>query len=101
MSQITPQLTNMWDKSHESWFVKDKKLRFIYANKEFVKLSKLPEDSDILLKNYRRHLIILLTFLKNMIVKSYSLCNEYHLLLWLILKAMVNSLILVSVKNTH
>ncbi|MER2474260.1 MULTISPECIES: PAS domain-containing protein [Photorhabdus] len=48
MSQITPQLTNMWDKSHESWFVKDKKLRFIYANKEFVKLSKLPEDSDIM-----------------------------------------------------
>ncbi|AXG48649.1 PAS domain-containing protein [Photorhabdus laumondii] len=48
MSQITPQLKNMWDKSHESWFVKDKKLRFIYANKEFVKLSKLPEDSDIM-----------------------------------------------------
>ncbi|ERT12990.1 helix-turn-helix transcriptional regulator [Photorhabdus temperata] len=48
MSQITPQLTNMWNKSHESWFVKDKTLRFIYANKEFVKLSKLPEGFDVM-----------------------------------------------------
>ncbi|NHB94501.1 helix-turn-helix transcriptional regulator [Photorhabdus cinerea] len=47
MSQITPQLTNMWDRSHESWFVKDKKLRFIYANKVFIKLSKLPEHFNI------------------------------------------------------
>ncbi len=38
MSQITPQLTNMWDRSHESWFVKDKKLRLIYANNAFIKL---------------------------------------------------------------
>ncbi|MCA6219620.1 helix-turn-helix transcriptional regulator [Photorhabdus antumapuensis] len=48
MSQITPQLINMWDKSHESWFVKDKNLRFIYANKVFIKLSKLPEDFDVM-----------------------------------------------------
>ncbi|NDK98879.1 helix-turn-helix transcriptional regulator [Photorhabdus bodei] len=48
MSQITPQLTNMWDKSHESWFVKDKNLRFMYANKEFIKLSKLPEHFDVM-----------------------------------------------------
>ncbi|OTA21356.1 LuxR family transcriptional regulator [Xenorhabdus beddingii] len=46
MSQITPQLTNMWDKSHESWFVKDKKLRFIYANKVFINLNNLPEHFD-------------------------------------------------------
>ncbi|EYU17385.1 helix-turn-helix transcriptional regulator [Photorhabdus aegyptia] len=48
MSKITPQLTNMWDKSHESWFVKDKNLRFIYANKVFIKLSQLPEDFDVM-----------------------------------------------------
>ncbi|KGM28620.1 helix-turn-helix transcriptional regulator [Photorhabdus akhurstii] len=48
MSQITPQLTNMWDKSHESWFVKDRNLRFIYANKVFIKLSQLPEDFDVI-----------------------------------------------------
>ncbi|KAA1175226.1 helix-turn-helix transcriptional regulator [Photorhabdus heterorhabditis] len=47
MSQITPQLINMWDRSHESWFVKDKKLRFIYANKVFIKLSKLPEHFNV------------------------------------------------------
>ncbi|ETS32021.1 response regulator containing a CheY-like receiver [Photorhabdus khanii NC19] len=47
MSQITPQLTNMWARSHESWFVKDKRLRFIYANKAFIKLSKLPEHFDV------------------------------------------------------
>ncbi|MBD2810464.1 helix-turn-helix transcriptional regulator [Xenorhabdus sp. Vera] len=47
MSQITPQLTNMWDKSHEAWFVKDKKLRFIYANKAFIRLNALPEDFDV------------------------------------------------------
>uniref|UniRef100_UPI0036DD5DB5 helix-turn-helix transcriptional regulator n=1 Tax=Photorhabdus sp. RM322S TaxID=3342825 RepID=UPI0036DD5DB5 len=47
MSQITPQLTNMWDRSHESWFVKDKKFRFIYANKVFIKLSKLPEHFNV------------------------------------------------------
>ncbi|WP_338883256.1 PAS domain-containing protein [Xenorhabdus sp. TH1] len=47
MSQITPQLTNMWDKSHESWFVKDHKLRFIYANKTFMTLNNLPEQFDV------------------------------------------------------
>ncbi|WP_340611007.1 helix-turn-helix transcriptional regulator [Xenorhabdus bharatensis] len=47
MSQITPQLTKMWDKSHESWFVKDINLRFIYANKTFIKLNKLPDNFDI------------------------------------------------------
>ncbi|WP_445497629.1 PAS domain-containing protein [Photorhabdus sp. SF281] len=47
MSQITPQLTNMWDRSHESWFVKDKKLRFIYANNVFIKLNKLPEHFNV------------------------------------------------------
>ncbi|WP_426576465.1 helix-turn-helix transcriptional regulator [Xenorhabdus stockiae] len=47
MSQITPQLTNMWDKSHEPWFVKDKELRFIYANKAFLELNKLSESFDI------------------------------------------------------
>ncbi|MBC8949190.1 MULTISPECIES: helix-turn-helix transcriptional regulator [Xenorhabdus] len=47
MSQITPQLTNMWDKSHESWFVKDKKLGFIYANKAFMTLNNLPEQFDV------------------------------------------------------
>ncbi|MCW7760780.1 PAS domain-containing protein [Photorhabdus luminescens] len=48
MSQITPQLTNMWDKSHDSWFVKDKNLRFIYANKVFIRLGKLPENFDVI-----------------------------------------------------
>ncbi|MDC9595960.1 helix-turn-helix transcriptional regulator [Xenorhabdus anantnagensis] len=47
MSKITPQLTNMWDKSHDPWFVKDKELRFIYANKVFIRLSNLPEDFDV------------------------------------------------------
>ncbi|ERT12618.1 PAS domain-containing protein [Photorhabdus temperata subsp. temperata] len=47
MSQITPQLTNMWDRSHESWFVKDKKLRLIYANNAFIKLNKLPEHVNV------------------------------------------------------
>ncbi|PHM40023.1 virulence factors transcription regulator [Xenorhabdus mauleonii] len=47
MNQITPQLTTMWDKSHDSWFIKDKKHRFIYANKVFLKLSNLPENFDI------------------------------------------------------
>ncbi|OTA18365.1 virulence factors transcription regulator [Xenorhabdus vietnamensis] len=47
MSKITPQLTNMWDKSHDSWFVKDKDLRFIYANKVFIELSNLPEGFDV------------------------------------------------------
>ncbi|MCT8345531.1 helix-turn-helix transcriptional regulator, partial [Photorhabdus kleinii] len=36
---MTPQLTNTWDRSHDPWFVKDKKFRLIYANKEFIKLS--------------------------------------------------------------
>ncbi|TDB44142.1 helix-turn-helix transcriptional regulator [Photorhabdus luminescens] len=47
MSQITPQLTNTWDRSHDPWFVKDKKFRLIYANKEFIKLSKLPKHFDV------------------------------------------------------
>ncbi|PHM69586.1 helix-turn-helix transcriptional regulator [Xenorhabdus kozodoii] len=47
MSQITPQLTNMWDRSHESWFVKDRELRFIYANKMFIKLNHLPEHINV------------------------------------------------------
>ncbi|WP_340622211.1 helix-turn-helix transcriptional regulator [Xenorhabdus siamensis] len=47
MSQITPQLTNMWDKSHESWSVKDKKLHLIYANKVFIKLNNLSDDFDV------------------------------------------------------
>ncbi|MBD2795375.1 helix-turn-helix transcriptional regulator [Xenorhabdus sp. 18] len=47
MSQVTPQLTNMWDKSHESWFVKNKQLRFIYANKVFINLNNLPERFDV------------------------------------------------------
>ncbi|PHM47826.1 helix-turn-helix transcriptional regulator [Xenorhabdus miraniensis] len=46
MSQITPQLTNMWNKSHDSWSVKDKELRFIYTNKVFIELNNLPEDFD-------------------------------------------------------
>ncbi|PHM36946.1 helix-turn-helix transcriptional regulator [Xenorhabdus innexi] len=48
MNKITPQLTNIWDKSHESWFVKDKKLRFIYANKAFIELNNLPDSFDII-----------------------------------------------------
>ncbi|NHB92928.1 helix-turn-helix transcriptional regulator [Photorhabdus cinerea] len=44
---ITPQLTNMWDKSSESWFVKDKEFRFIYANTEFIKTNKLPENFNV------------------------------------------------------
>ncbi|MBI6548798.1 helix-turn-helix transcriptional regulator [Xenorhabdus lircayensis] len=47
MSQITPQLTNMWDRSHEQWFVKDNDLRFIYANRVFIKLNNLPENFDV------------------------------------------------------
>ncbi|CAM3287621.1 PAS domain-containing protein [Xenorhabdus nematophila] len=47
MDQVTPQFKNMWDKSHDSWFVKNKKLRFIYANKAFIRLNNLPEDFDI------------------------------------------------------
>ncbi|CAQ85120.1 MULTISPECIES: helix-turn-helix transcriptional regulator [Photorhabdus] len=47
MSQITPQLTHMWDKSHESWFVKDKEFRFMYANPVFIKVNKLPENFDV------------------------------------------------------
>ncbi len=45
---ITPQLTNMWDKSSEPWFVKDKEFRFIYANKMFIRANKLPENFDII-----------------------------------------------------
>ncbi|KER01238.1 helix-turn-helix transcriptional regulator [Photorhabdus temperata] len=45
---ITPQLTNMWDKSSEPWFVKDKELRFIYANAMFIKVNKLPENFNII-----------------------------------------------------
>ncbi|WP_445497032.1 helix-turn-helix transcriptional regulator [Photorhabdus sp. SF281] len=48
MSQITPQLTNMWDKSHESWFVKDKEFRFMYANPVFIKVNKLPENFNVI-----------------------------------------------------
>ncbi|CDG20099.1 Similarities with LuxR family transcriptional regulator [Xenorhabdus poinarii G6] len=47
MSKITLQLTNMWNSSHDPWFVKDKELRLIYANTVFIKLSHLPEDFDV------------------------------------------------------
>ncbi|OCQ51407.1 Virulence factors putative positive transcription regulator BvgA [Photorhabdus australis subsp. thailandensis] len=47
MSQITPQLTHMWDKSHEPWFVKDKEFRFMYANPVFMKVNQLPENFDV------------------------------------------------------
>ncbi|EYU15121.1 helix-turn-helix transcriptional regulator [Photorhabdus aegyptia] len=45
---ITPQLTNMWNISSEVWFVKDKKLRFIYANRKFFKVNKLPRNFDVI-----------------------------------------------------
>ncbi|KGM26782.1 LuxR family transcriptional regulator [Photorhabdus luminescens] len=45
---ITPQLTNMWNISPEIWFVKDRKLRFIYANSNFFKVNKLPRNFDII-----------------------------------------------------
>ncbi|EQC00193.1 hypothetical protein B738_13084 [Photorhabdus temperata subsp. temperata M1021] len=38
----------MWDKSSEPWFVKDKELRFIYANAMFIKVNKLPENFNII-----------------------------------------------------
>ncbi|CAQ84680.1 MULTISPECIES: helix-turn-helix transcriptional regulator [Photorhabdus] len=45
---ITPQLTNMWDKSSEPWSVKDKEFRFIYANTMFIKTNKLPENFNVI-----------------------------------------------------
>ncbi|MCW7550886.1 PAS domain-containing protein [Photorhabdus sp. APURE] len=45
---ITPQLTNMWNISSEIWFVKDKKLRFIYANRKFFKVNNLPRSFDVI-----------------------------------------------------
>ncbi|AKH65225.1 MULTISPECIES: helix-turn-helix transcriptional regulator [Photorhabdus] len=45
---ITRQLTNMWDKSSELWFVKDREFRLIYGNKIFFKVNKLPKDFDVI-----------------------------------------------------
>ncbi|AKH65453.1 MULTISPECIES: PAS and helix-turn-helix domain-containing protein [Photorhabdus] len=45
---ITSQLTNMWDRSSDPWFVKDKESRFIYANSAFIKANKLPENSNVI-----------------------------------------------------
>ncbi|ETS32022.1 helix-turn-helix transcriptional regulator [Photorhabdus khanii] len=45
---ITHQLTNMWDRSSELWFVKDREFRLIYANRVFMKVNKLPKDFDVI-----------------------------------------------------
>ncbi|WP_434525091.1 helix-turn-helix transcriptional regulator [Photorhabdus asymbiotica] len=45
---ITSQLTNTWDRSSDPWFVKDKELRFIYANTIFIKVNKLPENFNVI-----------------------------------------------------
>ncbi|WP_039877585.1 PAS domain-containing protein [Photorhabdus temperata] len=45
---ITHQLTNMWDRSSELWFVKDREFRLIYANRAFIKVNKLPKDFDVI-----------------------------------------------------
>ncbi|NHB87141.1 helix-turn-helix transcriptional regulator [Photorhabdus tasmaniensis] len=45
---ITTQLTNTWDRSTESWFIKDKEFRFIYANAISIKANKLPEKFNII-----------------------------------------------------
>uniref|UniRef100_UPI0036D905CB PAS domain-containing protein n=1 Tax=Photorhabdus sp. RM322S TaxID=3342825 RepID=UPI0036D905CB len=47
-SNITPQLTQMWDRSNEPWAAKDLQSRFIYANSAFYQLLNLPEDFDII-----------------------------------------------------
>ncbi|NDK99717.1 helix-turn-helix transcriptional regulator [Photorhabdus bodei] len=45
---ITRQLTHIWDRSPDPWFVKDKESRFIYANTKFIKVIKLPENFNII-----------------------------------------------------
>ncbi|MCT8348621.1 PAS domain-containing protein [Photorhabdus temperata] len=45
---ITHQLTNMWDRSSELWFVKDRECRLIYANRAFIQVNKLPKNFDVI-----------------------------------------------------
>ncbi|MGV7963729.1 helix-turn-helix transcriptional regulator [Photorhabdus tasmaniensis] len=45
---ITHQLTNMWDRSSELWFVKDREFRLIYANKAFIKVNEFPKNFNVI-----------------------------------------------------
>uniref|UniRef100_UPI0036D8C488 hypothetical protein n=1 Tax=Photorhabdus sp. RM322S TaxID=3342825 RepID=UPI0036D8C488 len=48
-SNITPQLTQTWERNDKPWGTKDLQSRFIYANPAFYQLFNLPEDFDMIL----------------------------------------------------
>ncbi|ETS33628.1 hypothetical protein PTE_00804 [Photorhabdus khanii NC19] len=48
-SNITPQLTQKWERNDKPWGAKDLQSRFIYANPAFYQLFNLPEDFDMIL----------------------------------------------------